>query len=336
VISARREIIRAPRLRSGDLVRVTSPSLPSLAFARRSTADGVASIERFGLRCDFSEHALDISDDGRSAGSAEVRAADLHAAFLDPEVAGVLCAVGGLTSAELLPLLDAELIRAHPKPLIGRSDNTYLSAFLFERAGLTSFTGAAFVTQFADLDIDPRTLDSFGQVVLGKEPVRLTTSTPRTENSRPSSWTGEVHHWDEPERAGRDVWMRPGRATGRLVGGEIGIVADLVAADMLTIDDGVFWLDVVDEGLDHFEEQLARLELLVSGSHVRALLIADNPSVPFEVWLETVEKALPKLAGGVDGPVLVGGDLGHYQPSWLLPYGDVVEIDAASGVTVHT
>ena len=75
--------------------------------------------------------------------------------------------------------------------------------------------------------------------------------------------------------------MRPGRATGRLVGGEIGIVADLVAADMLTIDDGVFWLDVVDEGLDHFEEQVARLELLVSGSHVRALLIADNPSVPF-------------------------------------------------------
>ena len=54
------------------------------------------------------------------------------------------------------------------------------------------------------------------------------------------------------------------------------------------------------------------------------------------MWLETVEKALPKLAGGVDGPVLVGGDLGHYQPSWLLPYGDVVEIDAASGVTVHT
>ncbi|MFD4636333.1 LD-carboxypeptidase [Lentzea sp. NPDC058436] len=334
-ITTRHEIIRVSGLRPGDLVRVISPSLPSLAFARRSAADGVAELERLGLRCDFSANATDISDDGRSAGSAEVRASDLHDAFVDPEVAGVLCAVGGLTSAELLPLLDADLIRAHPKPLIGRSDNTYLNAFLLERAGITSFTGAAFVTQFADPNTDPRTVESFVRVVLGGEPVRLKTSSPRTENSVPSSWDGEVHSWDEPERAGLDAWLRQGSVTGRLVGGEIGIVADLLAADLLTVHDRVLWLDVVAEGLDYFEEQLARLEPLVAGAGLRALLIADNPSVPFDVWVDVVEKSLPRLAGEIAGPVLVGGDLGHYQPAWLLPYGDVVEIDSASGITVN-
>jgi LD-carboxypeptidase N-terminal domain len=43
------------------------------------------------------------------------RAADLHAAFSDPEVKVVLAAIGGDHAAEVLPHLDYGLIRANPK-----------------------------------------------------------------------------------------------------------------------------------------------------------------------------------------------------------------------------
>ncbi len=205
---------------------------------------------------------------------------------------------------------------------------------LTPRPGLTSFSGATFVTQFGESDVAAQTTESFASVLLGDRPTRLVTSSRRTENSRPGHYTGEVHHWAVAERPGTDVWLRPGRASGPLVGGEIGIVADLIADDLLTIDGAVFWVDVVDDGAVYFAEQLDRLAPLVAGSDVAALVVADNPSVPFDEWVTTVREALPRLARSVAGPVLLGGDVGHYQPAWMLPYGDIVEVDSASGVTI--
>jgi muramoyltetrapeptide carboxypeptidase LdcA involved in peptidoglycan recycling len=43
--------------------------------------------------------------------TAQQRAEDIHAAFADPAVSVVLCAVGGDNSRELLPHLDFDLIR---------------------------------------------------------------------------------------------------------------------------------------------------------------------------------------------------------------------------------
>ncbi len=331
----RTPIIRPPRLRHGDLVRVISPSLPSLAFAGRRYELGVAVLEKLGLKSDFSENAWELSDDGLTAGSAEVRAADLHAAFLDPDVGGILCAVGGFRSADLLPLLDPDLIRTHAKPLIGRSDNTYLNAFLLEAAGITSYSGAAFVTQLADARTAPSTLDSFAQVLLGDGPTPFTTSPQRTEVNFAPGVIADGPGWPEAERLGRDVWLRPGHAVGRLVGGEIGIVASLLEMNLMSLEDCVFWVDVVDAGVQYFLEQLARLEPMVADVGVRSIVVADNPSVPFDTWLATVQEAVPRLARTVTGPVLVGGDIGHYQPSWLLPYGDVVEVDSTVGITAN-
>lgn len=44
------------------------------------------------------------------------RAADLHAAFADPDIKAVFATIGGDDRITVLPLLDRELIRASPKP----------------------------------------------------------------------------------------------------------------------------------------------------------------------------------------------------------------------------
>ena len=62
-----------------------------------------------------------------TAGAPELRAADLMAAWRDPEVDLVLAVRGGFGSAQLLPLLDWELLRTRPLlPLGGYSDLTAL------------------------------------------------------------------------------------------------------------------------------------------------------------------------------------------------------------------
>ncbi|WP_309633656.1 LD-carboxypeptidase [Aeromicrobium sp. SORGH_AS_0981] len=327
------EIVRPPRPRRGDLVRVVSPSLPSLAYSRGVVDVPVARLAAMGLRCDFAPNAFEISDDGRSAGTAAQRAEDLHGAFLDPDVSVVMSAVGGLASHELLPHLDADLLRSHPTAFVGRSDNTFLNAFLYSRAGLTSFTGASFVTQFGESDVPPETSRSVEDVLLGSGPLRLESSPVRTQNSVPASYAGEVHRWSGG-RAGTDVWLQHGRSAGRLLGAEAGILADLLEAGLLDVTGSVLWLDVVDDGPEYAEEVLDRLWPLLEGVPVAALLVADNPSLPFEDWTTQIGARLREGGPRVNGPVMVGGDLGHYQPAWLLPYGEVVVVDAARGITI--
>lgn len=287
-----------------------------------------------GLRCDFSRHAFEISDDGRSAGTPEKRAHDLHTAFADPSVSAVLSAVGGLSSHELLPHLDADHLRNHPKAFIGRSDNTFINAFLYSKAGITSYTGATFVTQFGGSDVAEETLRSIEEVLLDRGPLRLRSSTVRIQGSVPTTHTDKVHRWTE-NRHGQDVWLQPGRVEARLVGGEVSIIADLLEQDLLELEGTVLWIDILDDGREYANEMLGRLWSLLNGVHIAGVIVADNPSMLFEEWVTTIETKLQGPGPQVDGPVLVGGDVGHYQPAWLMPYGDLIVLDSAVGITIN-
>src|SRR5436305_14680573 len=77
------------------------------------------------------------------------RVDDLHAAFADPAIDGIVCVRGGWGSAELLPHLDAALIRANPKAFIGYSDHTSLHCWLQNEANLVTFYGPMVAADFA-------------------------------------------------------------------------------------------------------------------------------------------------------------------------------------------
>ncbi|MGB0268508.1 MAG: LD-carboxypeptidase, partial [Pseudomonadales bacterium] len=53
------------------------------------------------------------------AGTDEERAADLNAAFRDPDLDGIVCLRGGYGAARLLPLLDFDALRRAPKVILG-------------------------------------------------------------------------------------------------------------------------------------------------------------------------------------------------------------------------
>ena len=83
------------------------------------------------------------------AGAAELRARDLMQAWTDPDVAGIIAARGGYGSVQLLPLLDAGVVREQPKVFVGYSDNTSLLIWLMQACGLVSFHGPMIEGRFA-------------------------------------------------------------------------------------------------------------------------------------------------------------------------------------------
>ena len=67
------------------------------------------------------------------------------ALFADPEVDVVQCLQGGFGSAQAIPYLDFDVIRANPKPFVGYSDITALHIAIRQATGLATLYGYGLV-----------------------------------------------------------------------------------------------------------------------------------------------------------------------------------------------
>jgi muramoyltetrapeptide carboxypeptidase LdcA involved in peptidoglycan recycling len=101
----------------GDKVAVLSPSFAAPGFApevheqalkRLADVTGLVPVEYPTTR--------------RLRASVQDRAADLNAAFADPEIRAVLATIGGEDQITVVPHLDPEIVRSDPKPFLGYSD----------------------------------------------------------------------------------------------------------------------------------------------------------------------------------------------------------------------
>lgn len=131
-------------LQKGQAVGVTAPSdgnrkpmdIERLELAKRTLGEkGHAVVETENVR----------KSDGRGRSSAkEERAAQVMEMFRDPAVHYIVAAKGGDFLMEILPLLDWDGIRRHPKWFQGFSDNTGLTYTLAVNAGIASVYGNHF------------------------------------------------------------------------------------------------------------------------------------------------------------------------------------------------
>ncbi len=114
-------------------------------FLRFETDIGERRLKEFGLNVRFMPHArmgLQYVHD-----HPEKRAEDLLAAFRDPEIDMILCAIGGDDTYRLLPYLfeNNELQEAvSDKVFLGFSDTT-INHFMLHKVGLKTFYGQSFL-----------------------------------------------------------------------------------------------------------------------------------------------------------------------------------------------
>lgn len=129
--------VRKPApLQPGDVVGVVAPAG---AVDAEALAAGVGMLEAAGyvVRLGAAAHKRH----GYFAGPDDLRVADLHELFRDPDVTAVFAARGGYGSGRLLPLLDFDLLREYPKIFVGHSDTTFLLTALLQRANVVTFHG---------------------------------------------------------------------------------------------------------------------------------------------------------------------------------------------------
>lgn len=126
--------IKPSILQPGDTVGIVTLGSPLAADVINSRIDVVKSL---GFQVVVGESTY--AADGFLAGSAEKRASDLMTMFADPQVKLILPVRGGVGVAGILPYLDYEFIKHHPKIVTGYSDITALLNVLAEYVDLITF-----------------------------------------------------------------------------------------------------------------------------------------------------------------------------------------------------
>ena len=148
--------VKPAALRPGSTLAVLSPAStpkPELVQA------GIDCLNRLGYKTVLFPHALDRGP-LYYAGTVQQRVADLHAAFADASIDGIVCTRGGWGSAEPAAHLDAKLIRTNPKVFVGYSDHTSLHIWLARETGLITFYGPMVAADFARANgFDPTSWD---------------------------------------------------------------------------------------------------------------------------------------------------------------------------------
>jgi muramoyltetrapeptide carboxypeptidase len=274
---------------------------PASTPKRELVERGLAELEALGYRVKLGRHAL-ASGPLYYAGSLKDRLEDLHAAFSDSEVDGIVCTRGGWGSAELLPHLNAGLIRANAKAFIGYSDHTSLHSWLQNEASLVSFYAPMVAADFArENGVD---LASWHHTFSG------------------------TNEWSLGVADGLRV-IQPGVATGDLLGGCISILAAALGTPYAPqLGGSVLFLE--DIGTKPYQWDRLLLHLRYAGrlEGVKGIVFGDMAQCVAEEEQALLERAIRHGLRGFEGPVAIGLRCGHVNgPNLSLPLGVSVRLD---------
>ena len=321
-----------PRVQEGDSVAIVSPGFGAVGRWPHRAERGIAYLEGLGLRVKVMENAR--RSEGWASAPPEVRVADLHAAFLDDEVAVVLAGIGGNHANQLLPLLDFDLIAAHPKVFQGFSDMTVLHWAFLRHAGLGGFYGPMLCTALGEFPaIHPESDRSLRAAWFGAEPLRYEPA---------AAWTDEFLDWEQKLDLTRarelhpgEGWvaLRGGRAEGWLLGGCLETICWHLKGSAFWVepDGAILFLETSEEAPSPAEVDayLTDLEQLGVFDRAAAFVVARACGYDTEQTKQLYEVVVARTEASRI-PVLANVDIGHTDPILTLPIGSraLVDVDA--------
>ncbi|HEV7994061.1 MAG TPA: LD-carboxypeptidase [Gemmatimonadaceae bacterium] len=289
----RTPLLRPRPLQKGDTIGVVASSYsPRAGWLAR----GVKALERAGYGVIVDPDIATVRRYSRAED--ERRAARFTEMWMDPRICAVIAGTGGYGAVRMLPYLDPAQFAAHPKSFVGYSDVTVLHIWLERLAGLRAFHGPT-----VD-DLIPSARDATTASML------LALTTPRP--------TG---------RMGRDIAraVKPGRAVGRLVGGNLALVQQTIGTPYeIDTTDAILFLEEVRDPMSFVDERLVQLRAAGLLAKVQGIVFGHLRLDRSEE--DEFEDFVLDLVADLGVPVLMDFPAGHDSPNLTLPLGTEVEL----------
>jgi len=203
--------MKAKPLQFGDTIGVIAPSRPIYPY-QEEIYQGIENLRGLGFKIKIGKNLEQKLY--YSAGTPEQKANDINKMFSDKEVKAIICATGGSSSNQTLNLINFNLIKKNPKIFIGYSDITTLLLSIYKKTGLITFHGP---DAYEFFHISQKAQDSFLNLMVGG-----------------------TNNYVYPK--GMRV-IKPGKAEGNLLGGNILVMNALIGSEYFPDFDNaiLFW-----------------------------------------------------------------------------------------------
>lgn len=314
------------KLKKGDEIRVISPSR-SLGIIAEDVRDlALETLSDLGFHVTFSKHAAELDEFASS--SIESRVEDIHEAFRDPNVKGILTTIGGYNSNQLLRYLDYELIKDNPKILCGYSDITALSNAIYRKAGLVTYSGPHFSTFGMKKGIE-YTKTYFMKCLTSNEELEIIPS---------ETWSDDIWYLNQEDRTFYQnqgpVTCNIGDVEGTIIGGNLGTFNLLQGTEFMpSLKNSILFLEDTEAvSIETFDRDLQSLIHLPDFKNVKGLVIGrfqTGSKISIEQLVKVV-KAKKELS---QIPLILNLDFGHTTPIFTFPVGGNVRISASENIS---
>lgn len=297
----------APLLKAGDKVGLVSPARK---ITPEELAPAIASLQEWGLEPVLAPHIYNVWR--QFAGGDADRIGDVQQMIDDPEIKAIMATRGGYGCLRIADSIDFKPLRKSPKWLIGFSDLTAFAAALFVE-GVASIHGPMGISW------NGKTADAIArgylrQILMEGNPVY--------------SYTPTI-----PEL------QRTGKAKGRLVGGNLSILSQLIGtAHDVDTRECILFIEDIDEYLYHIDRMMVHLRRSGKLHSLAGLVVGgfsdikDNET-PFGA---TVEEIVLDAVRDRDFPVCFGFPTGHWPRNYPLVIGSEATLSVSHNLVELT
>ncbi len=311
------------KLKKGDKIVVIAPSRSLKIVSDNVRKVAIKTLEQIGISIQYASF-VDESDEFGSS-SIEMRVKNLHDAFLDSSVNGIITSIGGFNSNQLLDYIDYSIIQNNPKIICGYSDITTLNNAIYKKTGLVTYLGPHFST-FGMIKGLEYTLRYFTSCVMNSNQYVIKSS---------DEWSDDLWFENQSERkfyknSGYKI-INFGNAEGVIIGGNLSSFNLLHGTQyMPSLENSILIIeDCSLSSPEIFDRQLQALIHQPSFELVKGIIIGR-----FQLMSRMSEQKLYKIIKSKKAlskiPVLVNVDIGHTTPMLTLPIGGRARIECNS------
>jgi len=252
---------------------------------------------------------------GYLSGTDASRAKGLNQMFRDDRVDAVVCMRGGYGVTRILDRVDFDVIRANPKLLLGYSDITALHTAIHEKVGMVTIHGP--MPDRAWMEFDDFSRRSMLRALTSTEPL------------------GTLYN---PEGTAPKCVV-PGRCEGRLVGGNLSLIAALCGTPYQLNPEGkVLLLEDVGEYVYRLDSMLTQLRLAGMFERCAGVVLGGftNCTEEYERYALHLEDVIRDIIVPAGKPVLGNLSIGHTPVKITVPLGVNCAVDAEAGTLTIT
>jgi muramoyltetrapeptide carboxypeptidase len=237
--------MKIPFIKPGDKVGLISAAGP---VTKMQVQEGLDFLTANGFKYEIGKYAFENA--GIVSASIEKRLEDIHSFIERDDIAAVWALRGGYGSVHLFEDFNYDLLKQHPKLLIGFSDITALQWAIFGKIRLPSFSGFTLTMQLNNKNpYTPMGLKMlFGNKTMITEQDIL-----------------------EPLQI-----ITPGEVKGTLIGGTLTMICSICGTPYFVEDkDIVLYIEDIDEPLYRIDRCLQQLKLLKFFARVKGVILGQ-------------------------------------------------------------